>query len=107
MLKSYHFMHDNPVNLPEPRKFRPERWLDAENAKHLAGYFVTFSKGTRMYLGMHLAWAELCLVLGCILTRYRFELFRTTVEDIKMAHDFFDPSPRVGSEGMKVILEKP
>jgi cytochrome P450 len=100
------FMHDNPSVFPQPRTFRPQRWLDAERASHLYRYLVPFSRGTRMCLGMHLAWAELYLVLGCLFKRYRFELHETTMADVEMAHDFFDPSPRLDSKGLRVRVER-
>lgn len=100
------FMHDNPSVFPEPGAFRPERWLDAEQAKFLSRHFVAFSKGTRMCLGMHLAWAEVYLVLGCLLTRYRFDFCDTVVTDIKMEHDFFDPVPRLDSKGLRVRVRR-
>jgi len=57
-----------------------------------------------MCLGMHLAWAEMYIVLGAVLGRYSFELYETGVEDVQMGHDFFDPVPRMGSEGMRVVV---
>ena len=44
------FMHDNPSIFPDPRSFRPERWLQSKD--RLQKYLVPFSRGTRQCLGM-------------------------------------------------------
>ncbi|KAJ5175697.1 uncharacterized protein N7482_001574 [Penicillium canariense] len=99
------FMHDNVKIFPEPRQFCPERWLDnPESRTELLKHFVPFGKGTRMCLGMHLAWAELYLVLGTLFRRYNISLYETTVEDVEMAHDFFDPVPKLDSKGLRIII---
>lgn len=100
------FMHDNPEVFPEPREFRPERWLEQKSRLHLARNFVAFSKGTRMCLGMHLAYAELHLTVATVFEHYILELFETSREDIDMAHDFFDPSPKLDSKGLRVQIRK-
>lgn len=105
------FMHDDPDVFPEPRAFRPERWLPqpgepAEERLRRNRHFVPFSKGTRMCLGMHLAWAEIYMVLATLLRSYSFSLFETAREDIEMAHDFFDPSPKLDSRGLRVVVKK-
>ncbi|KAL4925707.1 uncharacterized protein BDV17DRAFT_294141 [Aspergillus undulatus] len=101
------FMHDNPVVFPDPRTFRPERWLgmDPETRGKIMGrHFVPFSKGSRMCLGMHLAYAELYLVLATVFRRYEVQLMGVTRDDIDMAHDFFDPAPKQDSKGLIVRL---
>ncbi|KAL4819367.1 hypothetical protein BDW67DRAFT_182313 [Aspergillus spinulosporus] len=102
------FMHDNPVVFPQPREFRPERWLEAdfETAQAMNRHFVPFSKGSRMCLGMNLAYAEIYLVLAVLFRRYEISLSGVTREDIEMAHDFFDPAPREGARGLIVQLHK-
>ncbi|KAL2868567.1 cytochrome P450 [Aspergillus lucknowensis] len=101
------FMHDNPAVFPEPRSFRPERWLELDpqtRGKIMGRHFVPFSKGSRMCLGMHLAYAELYLVLATVFRRYEITLMGVTREDIDMAHDFFDPAPKADSKGLVVRL---
>ncbi|OCK77493.1 putative cytochrome P450 [Lepidopterella palustris CBS 459.81] len=100
------FMHDNPIIFPEPRAFKPERWLDPEKRRYLSRYLVPFSQGTRMCLGMHLAWAEIYIVVGTIFRRYSLSLFETSRDDIEMARDFFDPSPKLDSNGLRVKIAK-
>ncbi|KAL5343465.1 cytochrome P450 [Aspergillus crustosus] len=103
------FMHDNQVVFPKPREFRPERWLELSpeaRGKIMGRHFVPFSKGSRMCLGMHLAYAELYLVLATVFRRYEVQLLGVTREDIDMAHDFFDPAPKADSKGLIVKLHR-
>lgn len=99
------FMHDNPDVFPEPRSFRPERWMgNPDDRRTQERGFVAFSKGTRMCLGIHLAWAEIYIVIATVVRKYSLELYETTIEDVKMAHDLFDPAPSVDSNGLRVMV---
>jgi cytochrome P450 len=47
------FMHLDETIYPNPTKFDPERWIRAtEQGVTLNKYLTTFSKGSRMCLGM-------------------------------------------------------
>lgn len=47
------FMHLDETIYPNPTKFDPERWIRAtEQGINLNKYLTTFSKGSRMCLGM-------------------------------------------------------
>ena len=98
------FMHDNVEHFPEPKAFRPQRWLDPKDRNQLGKYLVNFSKGTRGCLGQHLAQAEIYLTLAAVFRRFDMSLYQTTREDIDVAHDFFNPQPRKGSKGLRVIV---
>jgi cytochrome P450 len=110
-------IHLDPTIYPSPYDFEPRRWLASESntddakdeLRRRKQYLVPFSKGTRMCAGMHLAYAELYLVIGSLFlpggVGTRMELFRTGIEDVECAHDFFNPSPRLDSKGMRVILK--
>lgn len=52
-----------------------------------------------------LAYAELYLTLANLVRRFDPELFETTVEDVKMAHDFFTPVPRLDSKGVRIRVK--
>lgn len=106
-------IHDNPDIFPDPHTFHPERWLDAKPVPSLPGappqrldkYLLSFSKGTRACLGMNLAYAELYLALAHIFRTFEMKLFDTVRErDIDLAHDFFSPSPTLGSKGCRVTV---
>ena len=44
-------LHYNETFFPEPKRFKPERWLGAE-AKGLERWLVSFSRGGRSCLGV-------------------------------------------------------
>lgn len=45
------------------------------------------------------------LTLANIVRRFDLELFETTVEDVKMAHDFFVAVPRLDSKGVRILVK--
>ncbi|CZR53570.1 related to cytochrome P450 [Phialocephala subalpina] len=53
-----------------------------------------------------LAWAELYLVMGMLFRRYHFTLYDTDVSDVKLEHDFFIPNVKLGSLGVRVLVEQ-
>jgi hypothetical protein len=58
-------MHRDPTIFPDPMKFAPERWLQSpEESNRLNRYMVPFGKGSRMCVGMPLAYAEVYVMLG-------------------------------------------
>jgi cytochrome P450 len=98
------FMHDNPQYFPNPEVFDPDRWLKADAERRLGKYLVNFSKGTRSCLGMNLAKAEIFLTLATIFHRFDMDLYETDESDVEIVHDFFNPSPRADSKGVRVIV---
>ena len=103
-------IHDNPDIFPEPRAFRPERWLplDTKGAK-LQKYFVAFSRGSRQCLGMHLGLAELYVGLASVFRKFgdNMKVVDTVKErDVDFTHDLFTPSAQRASKGMFVLVEQ-
>lgn len=49
-----------------------------------------------------LAYAELFLVMGTLFRRFQFELHETDRTDVDLKHDFFLPSPKLDSKGVRV-----
>lgn len=94
--------HTNPDIFPNPDEFRPERWLD--NPK-LDRHLVNFSRGARSCLGINLAKVEMYLTLAVLFQRFNLELFETDRSDVELAHDFFIPSARTDSKGVRVIVK--
>ncbi|KAH8198415.1 hypothetical protein TruAng_007399 [Truncatella angustata] len=115
-------LYDEKV-FPQPRSFVPERWLG--NPKTAEGdslnhYFVPFGKGPRACIGIKsvhsfnphvrfadsrphsLAYVELHLALATLFRRFTFELYGTDRSDVEMVHDFFVPSPKLNSKGLRV-----
>lgn len=98
------FMHENPTIFPNPREFRPERWLNQEGVR-LERYLVPFSRGTRACIGLNLAYAEMYMALATLFRRFDLELFETSRADVDLAHDFFNPSARLDSKGVQVMVK--
>lgn len=75
------FMHTNADCFPEPQSFIPDRWSgpDAESQRR---YLVPFGRGTRMCLGLNLAYSEMYRALATIISDVEMELFETTDSDI-------------------------
>ncbi|KAI9163430.1 Cytochrome P450 monooxygenase sdnE [Paramyrothecium foliicola] len=108
---------------PDPKAFRPERWLE-EGAEGLERHLVIFG-GSRTYQGDPLAYAELHLMLAKLFRRWGsanvtggndlgdcrpgdvgvLRIFETTVKDCEMASDYFIPMPQKGSKGLRFVLE--
>ncbi|KAF5379295.1 hypothetical protein D9757_007640 [Collybiopsis confluens] len=92
------FVHLNPELFPDPAKFKPERWLDraprVENTTEINSdrYLVSFSRGPRACVGIHLAWCELYLIFGMLFRK--LELNLVNVQDLHgplCFDDFFTP----------------
>ena len=119
-------IHNNPSIFPDPQSFIPERWLDTiqdsipniadttpvnDNKlslekplqqQRLDKYLLTFSRGSRICVGMNLAYAELYLVLASIFRKFELELFDVVKErDVDILHDFFNPSEALDSAGLR------
>ncbi|KAJ9611203.1 hypothetical protein H2200_004386 [Cladophialophora chaetospira] len=91
---------------PDPKRFDPERWLKGEESKELLNkYLVTFSKGARRCIGMHLAYAELFLMLAAVFGQFDLELYQTTRKDVDPVIDYFIPKPDADSKGVRVLVE--
>ncbi|KAF2834346.1 cytochrome P450 [Patellaria atrata CBS 101060] len=107
-------IQNNPDIFPSPRKFELERWLDNPR---LDKYLLSFFRGTRICLGLYIAYFELYLILEGIFRRYdrydgtgkqstpTLELYDTIRErDIDAVVDLVLPYPAVGSKGLRVMI---
>jgi cytochrome P450 len=95
-------MRDEKI-FPNPNTFDPERWLVGD-VKERERFYVPFSKGARMCLGMHFAYAEMYLTLASILRRFDLELYETTEVEMEYKHDFFAPQFEYTSKGLRVTV---
>lgn len=50
-------VHFNESIFPDPRAFKPERWLSPDSKKKLEPYLVPFSRGSRSCLGIKYVYA--------------------------------------------------
>ncbi|KAH7302943.1 putative Trichodiene oxygenase [Stachybotrys elegans] len=82
-------IHMNESPYPEPRYFIPERWLKPEVRKNLDKVYAPFSRGSRICLGMHLAWAELYLVIAELAQRFDFDFQGLTADHFEIESDRF------------------
>ncbi|KAH7034292.1 cytochrome P450 [Macrophomina phaseolina] len=107
---SPHLLHFDPSIFPEPHVFRPERWLEKEAGKLGQGYLASFGYGTRICVGMNLAYAELHTLVALLFGPYtshdlQFKLYKTQHKDIEFAHDHVVGAPRIGTKGCRVVVE--
>ncbi|KAF2113824.1 cytochrome P450 [Lophiotrema nucula] len=103
---SAYLMHTDPDVYPNPFTFNPDRWLGDVPAV-MTRNLVPFSKGSRICLGMNLAYAELNIVLSILFGPRgpTIALFETEEEDIVQAHDFLIPLPKLTSKGLRITVE--
>ncbi len=45
------------------------------------------------------------MALGTVFRRFTFELYETDVSDVELAHDYFLPSPKLDSKGVRVEVK--
>ncbi|KAK3337578.1 cytochrome P450 [Cercophora scortea] len=106
---SAYLMHSDPVVFPSPGEFIPERWIVGEGMGNMAAMnksYVPFCRGSRNCLGMNLAMAEMSLILAVLFRPNgpEFELFETDESDVKQAHDFLIPLPKITTKGVRALI---
>jgi hypothetical protein len=47
---------------------------------------------------------ELYIALGVTFRRFSFAIYNTDSSDVELAHDFFLPSPKLDSQGVRVKI---
>ena len=100
---------EHPEIFPDPHSFVPERWLpfDAPEVRHRRKCLIVFGGGSRMCLGLNLAWAELYLTVAAVVRRLggRLRLGDVVFErDLKIVVDGFNPLPSRESKGLRVFV---
>jgi len=97
--------HQNDDIYPEPRAFRPERWL--ANGKRLERYLVPFNRGTRSCLGINLARAELFLILSSVFRQFDFDVSEVSRErDVDVSRDYILGAQARDSPGILVKVKR-
>ncbi|KAI2472113.1 cytochrome P450 [Annulohypoxylon bovei var. microspora] len=101
-------VHHDEALFPDSHKFAPERWLDEgmQRRHDVDKYLMSFSKGTRMCLGMNLALCEMYTLVAAFTLRVfpHMRLYETTEDDVRHHHDLFVPVARKESKGVRVVL---
>ncbi|KAK0665693.1 putative cytochrome P450 E-class, group I [Cercophora samala] len=89
-------MHTDERLYPDPHRFDPERWVDPEARKRSEKTYAPFSRGTRICIGMHLAWAEMYLLMAALVQRFDFDFDGglTSKDHFKVMSDQFIISTR-------------
>ncbi|MCJ1447230.1 MAG: hypothetical protein MMC23_007741 [Stictis urceolatum] len=83
-------MHLDESIYKKAYQFNPDRWADLEQRKGEVGRtFAPFSRGTRMCLGMNLAWAELYFTVAMLVSTFNLDLGETSAEDVDFHSDQF------------------
>ncbi|CAG8906912.1 unnamed protein product [Penicillium nalgiovense] len=100
------FMHHNEDIFPNSQSFVPERWMDPTQRLHLEKYLVAFSKGSRQCIGIPLAKAGILLAVATIFRDFEMELYKTTIDDVRIVRDMFNGYPRKGSQGVRVVIKE-
>jgi cytochrome P450 len=102
---SNHFQEDI---FADAENYAPERWIDAQGKPiySMERYIMSFGKGTRQCIGIHLAFCELYLVTAALALRVlpQLKLHDTIYDrDVKFDFDSLTPQPKKGSRGVRVV----
>ncbi|KAH8743182.1 benzoate 4-monooxygenase cytochrome P450 [Diaporthe sp. PMI_573] len=104
VMQSHYLHHMNSKIFPDPYEFNPQRWLDDPDLK--SKYFMGFGRGTRICLGINLVYAELCLTVARVMTRFDLELFETTrLRDVDVVRDCIIGLPSPESPGIRIKIK--
>ncbi|KAM7207241.1 cytochrome P450 monooxygenase sdnE [Naviculisporaceae sp. PSN 640] len=106
-MDQYHMLMNENL-FPEPGTFRPERWLDDPRAPDgihpLTHYLTVFGRGTRMCLGLNLAYSELYIGFATLIRRHDLQLVDTTLRDVAFYAENTILSPTPGTKGIRVLV---
>lgn len=100
------FSCDDEAVFPDARAFRPDRWLAAD-APDFRKSTMVFGRGTRDCVGIHIAWAELYLVLGAVVWLFGRDMSLHEADrerDVEVSHDWFVSGVRKDSVGLLVKI---
>jgi hypothetical protein len=100
-------MHYYEDVFPEPRAFKPERWLTHganPESSPLKKYFVPFGRGTRGCLGYNLGNASIYQTIVAIACRFDLEPYHTIFSDVDLERDWFFPQPIADTKGVQAMV---
>ncbi|KAK8875228.1 trichodiene oxygenase [Apiospora arundinis] len=92
-------LHTDENSYSDPMRFNPDRWLagsKTDGAEGEARVYAPFSRGTRICLGIHLAWAEMYSVLSALVQGYDFTFPGATATDFEAVSDNFSIGTKEG-----------
>lgn len=98
-------VHTDESLFPDPWNFNPERWTEEANEPVILARRrranLSFMRGPRTCIGLHLANAELAVAVAAM-AQWDMKLYETTEEDVAFKHDYHVMCPRLGSSGVRV-----
>ncbi|KAF2237960.1 cytochrome P450 [Viridothelium virens] len=104
---SSYFVLSDPEVFPDPGSFKPERWIrSAEQGQNLQKFLVSFSRGSRICLGMNLAYAELYMTIASFVRRFDMELYETTFDNIRVDRELGIGQPKEGDFAVRAKVTK-
>lgn len=100
---------EDPAIYPDPHRFDPDRWLPANSpeVRRRRKALVVFGGGTRMCIGLNLAWTELYLTLAILVRRLGVRMGLHEVvfgRDIEITVDGFNALPSSESKGLRIVI---
>ncbi|KAI9830709.1 MAG: hypothetical protein M1826_004538 [Phylliscum demangeonii] len=99
-------MHRNEAVFPASATFDPDRWLDPAAAKALEKHIVAFGRGSRICVGVNLAYCELYIALATFFRCFPdLRVDGTTAEDL-VYEDFFSTYHPAGARKLHVVRVK-
>ncbi|KAI0431248.1 cytochrome P450 [Xylaria sp. FL1042] len=103
-----YFVLMDPKIFPEPRVFRPERWIEAaDQGIRLDKYMVLFGKGSRQCAGINLARAELFELVSMLVMRYDWKFARDySMSDAYDGREAFVMHSKLDDSGLHVTMQK-
>lgn len=84
--------HLNAEHFPDPRAFRPERWLDQSTAERHAFSFLPFVAGGRACIGQKLALQEATIILSHLVRRFKIHVDNPTEVKFLSLHGTAEPA---------------
>ncbi|KAK4061966.1 uncharacterized protein Triagg1_10129 [Trichoderma aggressivum f. europaeum] len=100
-------MHMDPDIFPEPETFNPDRWLTKNPDPRMERNLNPFLGGSRNCIGMHVAWAQMYLILGTLFRpnkSYQLELGETDESDVYPVVDNEFGVAKYGSRGLNAVV---
>ncbi len=92
LMVSVYLIHSDPELYPEPKEFRPERFLEADPKGTEGGAWIPFGGGIRRCLGASLAQYELATVLRTVLEEATLSLVDESDEPVARRRFTFSPA---------------
>ncbi|KAI1811940.1 benzoate 4-monooxygenase cytochrome P450 [Poronia punctata] len=104
VMQSLYLHHMNESLFPDPFTFNPQRWLDDPMLKK---QLISFGRGSRICIGINLAYAEIYLTIAYLVRRFDFEIYQTSKQrDVETTNDCFIGTPHLESPGIRVRITK-